>query len=175
MVTRTNHQPTTHSTTDIVSQHIETAKRNAPAHRPRLLIVEDHAETAVLMEYALRRWYRTDVVPTAEAALQQAATTAYDGFLVDIGLRGPRNGIDVLDALRAGSDGQGAPVLVVTAHALPGDRERFLDAGFDDYVAKPFATDALRATVRQHIPSHQPIPAHRPDRHAVLATGRAES
>lgn len=170
-----NHQPTTHSTTDILTQHIKTAKRHVPAHQPRLLIVEDHAETAILIEYALRRWYRTDVVPTAEAALQKAATTRYDGFLIDITLRSKRNGLNVLETLRARPAYRRTPMLAVTAHALPGDRGRFLDAGFDDYVAKPFTADDLRATVRRQIPTHQPIPASRPDRDAVLAMGRVES
>ena len=175
MTTRTNHQSTTHSSTNILTQHIKTAKRHVPVHRPHLLIVEDHAETAILMEYALHRWYRVDVVTTAEAALEKAAATTYDGFLIDISLRSQRNGLNVLEALRADPAYRHTSMLAVTAHALPGDRERFLDAGFDDYVAKPFTADSLRATVRRRIPSHQPIPARRPGRSAVLATGRAES
>lgn len=175
MTTRTNHQPTTHSTTNILTQHIKTAKRHVPAHRPRLLVVEDHAETAILMEYALHRWYRVDVVTTAEAALEKATSTTYGGFLIDISLRSQHNGLNVLEALRADPAYRRTPMLAVTAHALPGDRERFLDAGFDDYVAKPFTADGLRATVRRRIPSQQPIPADRSDRDATLASVRAAS
>lgn len=175
MTTRTNHPSATHSTTDILTQHSKDAERRVPSHRPSLLLVEDHAETAILMEYALRRWYRTDVVPTAEAALEKAAATRYDGFLIDISLRSQRNGINVLEVLRSDSAYRRTPMLAVTAHALPGDRERFLDAGFDAYVAKPFTADDLRAAVRRQIPTYQPIPAHRSSRDAVLVAGRAES
>lgn len=151
---RTDHPPTTPSSlSPILRHHIETSRRQMPTHRPRILIVEDHAETALLMQYALRQQYRTDVVATADAALQQVAEAAYDGFLVDIGLRGPRNGIDVLEALRTRFAYQHTPIVAVTAHALPGDRQRFLDAGFDDYVAKPFTAEMLRDTLRTHIPA----------------------
>lgn len=123
------------------------------SHRPHLLLVEDHTETALLMQYGLRQSYRTDVVATAEAALRQAAATTYDGFLVDISLRGPRNGIDVLEALRSRPAYRRTPLVAVTAHALPGDRTRFLEAGFDDYIPKPFTAETLRATVRRHVPA----------------------
>jgi len=105
------------------------------------------------MQYALRQQYRTDVAATADEALQRVTEAAYDGFLVDIGLRGPRNGIDVLEALRTRFAYQHTPIMAVTAHALPGDRQRFLDAGFDDYVAKPFTAEMLRDTLRTHIPA----------------------
>ncbi len=144
----TNHS----SSNDILERHIESAARQGPAHRPRILIVEDHAETGLLMQYALRKRYRIDVAPTANDALRKAAAATYDGFLIDICLRSHRNGIDVLEALRADARYRHAPMVAVTAYALPGDRERFLEAGFDGYVSKPFGTDDLRAAVRRHVP-----------------------
>jgi CheY-like chemotaxis protein len=152
---RRTHRPSTtpSSLSPILKDYIEASRRQIPTYRPRILIVEDHAETALLMQYGLRQQYRTDVVATADAALQQVTTTAYDGFLVDIGLRGHRNGIDVLEALRTQYAYQHTPIVAVTAHALPGDRQRFLDAGFDDHVAKPFTAEVLRDTLRTHIPA----------------------
>lgn len=140
--------------TYILEQHIETAEREGPVPRPRVLIVEDHAETGLLMQYALREHGRTEVVATAGEALRKAASTTYDGFLIDINLRSRRNGIDVLEALRDDVRYRHAPMVAVTAHALPGDRQRFLAAGFDGYVSKPFSTEDLRAAMCRYIRPH---------------------
>lgn len=163
--------PTTHSSSpkNILEEHIEQAEQQTPAHRPRILIVEDHAETGLLMQYALRERYRTEVAASARGALQQAAATIYDGFLIDISLRSKRNGIDVLEALRARTPYRHASMVAVTAHALPGDRERFLSAGFDGYVSKPFTADELRATV------HRLVKPRRMDRVSPLDTMPAKS
>lgn len=155
MITPSDYHSTHHSSpNNILKRHIDTAARQVPAHRPRILIVEDHAETGLLMQYALRRHYRTEVVPAAKQALQKAAAATYDGFLIDICLRLQGNGIDVLETLRADEQYRHAPMVAVTAHALPGDCERFLAAGFDGYISKPFATDDLRAAMRRHVPPH---------------------
>lgn len=163
----TDHQPTIHSPINTLKRHIETADRQGPPpHQPRILIVEDHTETGILMQYALRECYRTEVVPTAGEALENAASTIYDGFLIDICLRSQRNGVDVLEALRTRESYRHAPMVAVTAHALPGDRERFLAAGFDDYLSKPFAADDLRAVLQRqmeartlHSPALDNVPA----------------
>lgn len=143
--------PAKHSSSPktILEEHIEQAEQQNPAHRPRILIVEDHAETGLLMQYALHERYRTEVAASARDALQQAAAATYDGLLIDISLRSKRNGIDVLETLRARPLYRHAPMIAVTAHALPGDRERFLSAGFDGYVSKPFTADELRAAVQR--------------------------
>jgi CheY-like chemotaxis protein len=168
MIMLTDHRPKTHSTSSNIPKCIETAKRHVP-DRPRILIVEDHAETALLMEYALHQWYRTKVVSAAAAALLAARSVTYRGVLVDISLSSQRNGIDVLEALRALPAYRRTPMVAITAHALPGDRERFLAAGFDDYLSKPFTTDGLRRAVHGH------VPLRNPGSNTVLTDGRAES
>jgi CheY-like chemotaxis protein len=50
-------------------------------------------------------------------------------------------------------------MVAVTAHALPGDRQRFLDLGFDAYVAKPFAPADLRRQVKQVVAARSATPA----------------
>lgn len=160
MTTRANHQSTKHSSPNpILERHIATAEEQISARQPHILIVEDHAETSFLMQYALRTHYHTEVVATADEALRQAAATTYDGFLIDICLRSQQNGIDVLEALRARKQYRHAPMVAVTAHALPGDRKRFLDAGFDDYVSKPFAASDLRATLHRQMQLQDSHPA----------------
>jgi CheY-like chemotaxis protein len=60
------------------------------------------------------------------------------------------DGVDVLRRLRTDVRTAAIPVLAVTAQAMHGDRERFLAAGFDDYVSKPLHVGELIETVRRH-------------------------
>ena len=60
------------------------------------------------------------------------------------------DGVDALGQLRSDERTSSIPVLAVTAQAMRGDRERFLAAGFDGYLAKPVDIAELAATVKEH-------------------------
>ena len=75
---------------------------------------------------------------------QEPALVLMDIQLPDI------DGIEALGRLRADERTAQVPVLAVTAQAMEGDHERFLDAGFDDYVPKPVDIAELVATVAEH-------------------------
>jgi CheY-like chemotaxis protein len=68
---------------------------------------------------------------------------------MDIQLDG-MDGLTALRLLRADERTASTPVVAVTAQAMAGDRERFLDAGFDDYISKPVNVRELVATVRRY-------------------------
>ena len=77
-----------------------------------------------------------------ESALQAAREHRPDVILMDIQMPG-MNGVEALHALRAGDATKRLPVVAVTAHAMSGDAERFLDEGFADYISKPIARVSL--------------------------------
>lgn len=110
--------------------------------RVRILAVEDNPDTQTLLRYLLRQF---DVVLASHVgdALQTAATTAFDVFVLDINLGERQTGIDLLHNLRAMALHRDTPALALTAYAMPGDRDRFLKAGFDAYVSKPFTRNEL--------------------------------
>jgi len=97
----------------------------------------------MFMEYAMRHHYRVDSTTNAVEALEKASSTQYDVCLVDIALSGSQDGVQVLQGLRQIETYTETPIVAVTAYALPGDRARFLKAGFDDYLGKPFRQDDL--------------------------------
>ena len=109
----------------------------------RVLVVEDNADTRTLVNHLLRKSY--DIVCTSDAddALRLAGEERYDVLLVDINLGKGKSGEDVLNAIRNLPDYEKTPIIAVTAYAMPGDRERFFEAGFDDYVSKPFSKQRL--------------------------------
>ena len=110
--------------------------------RPLVAVVEDNADNRLLVEALLADRY--DVIEFADgaAALAGLPTRHPDIILLDFSLPG-MDGEEVLRRLRADAGLARIPVIVLTAHAMTGDRERFLAMGFDGYVTKPIVDETL--------------------------------
>ena len=117
--------------------------------RAHILLVEDNTEAHLLVQYMLSDMCAIDRAEDASTAIVKARETRYDLVLMDINLGDERDGIDVLHALRALPSYGDVPIVAFTAYAQPGDEHRFLDAGFDVYVSKPFTKAQLRAAISQ--------------------------
>jgi CheY-like chemotaxis protein len=102
----------------------------------RILIVEDNPDNMKLFA-ALLRMGGHEVVgrPDGEGLLEVLGSASPDLVLLDIQLPG-RDGYALLQEIR-GSPHREARVIALTAHAMSGDEERALEAGFDGYLAKP--------------------------------------
>jgi len=112
----------------------------------RVLVVEDETKLGNLLSRGLREeGYSADLAERGEEALWMAKAVEYDAILLDVMLPG-LDGFDVCRRLRA--DGVWSPVLMLTARDAVDDRVTGLDAGADDYLAKPFAFPELLARVR---------------------------
>lgn len=112
----------------------------------RILLVEDEVRMAGFIEKGLRESaYAVDVARDGEDALYRASINDYDAFILDVMLPSV-DGIEVCRRLR--SEGNNAPVLMLTARDATDDKIAGLDAGADDYLTKPFAFDELLARVR---------------------------
>ncbi len=102
----------------------------------RVLVVEDDLRTASLLRRGLaEEGYAVDVASDGPQAVWRAAEFSYDAVVLDVMLPG-MDGFEVCRKIRAG--GCWAPVLMLTARGAVADRIRGLDAGADDYLAKPF-------------------------------------
>ena len=105
----------------------------------RLLLAEDESGLAgMLVDLFGREGYVVDVAADGQAMLHLGLTRRYDVLVVDRGLPAI-DGLDVLARLR--SRGIPTPALVLTARGTVADRVAGLDAGADDYLAKPFALE----------------------------------
>lgn len=111
----------------------------------RLLIAEDDPKLlkTLIRLFELNR-YPADGVTNGNDAFDYALTGEYDGLVLDIMMPG-LNGITVLKNLR--QKGVTTPALFLTAKTETYQRVEGLDAGADDYLAKPFATSELLARV----------------------------
>jgi two-component system cell cycle response regulator DivK len=116
----------------------------------RVLVVEDNEMNMKLVRDVLQATgYRTLEAATGPRAVELAAEHAPDLVLMDIQLPGI-DGVEALRRLRADGRTASIPVLALTAQAMHGDRERFLAAGFDGYLAKPVNIVELVATVKRY-------------------------
>ncbi len=112
----------------------------------RILIVEDEAKIAGLLRRGLaEEGHAADVATRGEDALWMSRATSYDAVVLDVMLPGI-DGFETCRRLRA--EGIWTPVLMLTARGTVEDRVSGLDAGADDYLAKPFSFAELLARVR---------------------------
>ena len=113
----------------------------------RILVAEDNAVNQLVMRHLLGKMgHEADVVSDGAEAVEAALRRPYDVVLMDVQM-------PVMDGVAATRRiaerlGERRPrVIAVTAHAMRGDRERYLEAGMDDYVSKPVAREALQAAL----------------------------
>jgi len=112
----------------------------------RVLVVEDHANTAAFVRKALQaEGFAVDVCRNGDDALAAAAATPFDAIVLDIMLPG-RDGLSVLRQLRERCNV--TPVLLLSARGEVNERIEGLNAGADDYLPKPFVVAELVARVR---------------------------
>lgn len=117
---------------------------------PQILVVEDNEKSMKLFrDVLLATGHRTLEATTGERAVELATEHSPDLVLMDIQLP-DIGGIEALVRLRADTRTASVPVVALTAQAMEGDRERFLAAGFDDYLSKPVNVTDLIATVKRH-------------------------
>ena len=106
----------------------------------RIAIVEDNPDNRLLASTILEDHAEVDEYESGPEALAGMRLHPPDAVLLDISLPG-MDGVAVLAALRADECLRALPVIAITAHAMAGDRERYLTLGFDGYVAKPIVDE----------------------------------
>jgi signal transduction histidine kinase/DNA-binding response OmpR family regulator/HPt (histidine-containing phosphotransfer) domain-containing protein len=149
--------------------------REAPAPRRRaglhLLLAEDNLVNQRLMVRLLEKaGHAVTIARTGREALEALAKAPFDMVLMDVQMP-EMDGFETTAAIRAGErlSGKHLPLLALTAHAMRGDRERCLEAGFDGYVSKPIrfqdlfdAIDELAPPATEAPVAVEPAPAARP-------------
>jgi len=120
----------------------------------KVLLAEDNAVNALVARSYLEQFgLSVDCVGDGRQALERATSGDYDLILMDCQMP-EMDGFEATRRIRAHEQASGLaplPVVALTANAIRGDRERCLEAGMDDYLAKPFRSAELRAVVERHL------------------------
>jgi CheY-like chemotaxis protein len=112
-------------------------------HALRILLAEDNAINQKVAVTLLKRMgHQVDVVPDGRQAVAAVEQTAYDLVLMDCQMP-EMDGYAATRAIRGTARGASLPIVAMTAHAMPEDRKRCLDAGMTDYLAKPISGERL--------------------------------
>jgi CheY-like chemotaxis protein len=132
----------------------------------RVLVVEDNEINRKVAQLLLSAaGLDVAVASSADEAFDCLERERFDAVLMDVQMPGT-DGLEATRIIRKDPRWRELPIIALTAHSMRGDRERFLEAGMSDYMAKPIEEERLLATLRKWLPAGEPrasaMPAPRP-------------
>ena len=107
------------------------------------LYLEDQPDSQMLFSAEMKDLKEINFAAGFDEALPLLKSNRFDFIVVDINLQGDYNGLDVLRIIRTMPAYEDVPVIAITAYLLPGDKEKFLQAGFSDFISKPISREKL--------------------------------
>jgi len=116
-----------------------------------ILIVEDDGINQLYLKSILSPIFDIDIASSGAKALKAFEENDYDLILMDISLRGGMNGLEVTKIIRSGNKNPKIPIIAVTGHAFPEDRQKTNESGCDDYLSKPFEAFELLEKINQYL------------------------
>ena len=123
------------------------------SNTPLILVADDNAMVLqMLADFLEMQGYRVIKASSGVELLERVSETPPDLMLVDIQM--PRmDGLETIRRIRSNKDTAIAaiPVIAVTALAMPGDRERCLNAGANEYISKPLKLNELTVIIKKHL------------------------
>ena len=110
--------------------------------KKKIAVVEDNPDNRLLLQVLLEERYDIVEYENGFDAIAGLPQEQPDLLLLDVSLPG-MDGPEVLQRVRAEPRLNGLPIVALTAHAMIGDREKFLELGFDEYVTKPILDESV--------------------------------
>jgi PAS domain S-box-containing protein len=145
------HIPNDHLDISRVQSAPPAAEQPAALTLPVILLAEDNEIGSVtIADYLKAQGYRVLVARNGAEAVARAGEAQPALILMDIQMPG-MDGLEAIRQIRAQNGMDGIPIIALTALAMPGDRERCLAAGADDYLSKPVSLKGLAATIAEQI------------------------
>jgi len=119
---------------------------------PDILIVEDNIVNVQLLMIYLRKYCNIYTTIDAASAIELAKRQKFDAVFMDINLGPGMDGIQAMIAIHALPGNQSIPVIAVTGYASFGDHERLIQAGFTEYIPKPFDRETIADLMNKLFP-----------------------
>lgn len=136
----------------------------ANSNQPVILLAEDNEfNIQIMTDYLLAKGFQVTIARNGEEAIARADDLRPDLILMDIQMPG-MDGLEATRRMRSDPWLKTVPIIALTALAMPGDRERCLAAGANDYMSKPITLSGLQSTIEEYL-NGKPAPnTFHPDR-----------
>ncbi|MGB5895296.1 MAG: ATP-binding protein, partial [Ignavibacteriaceae bacterium] len=137
--------------TGIVDRNKQESSYNENMHY--ILLVEDDPSNAGVVKYLLQGVCNLDIVTSGEEALEKVTQKQYSVILMDIDLGRGISGIETTKRIRKIIGYKDLPIVAVTALAMQGQKEMFLEGGCSHYVSKPYDAKTLQRLIKELLPN----------------------
>jgi PAS domain S-box-containing protein len=107
------------------------------------LYLEDQVDSQILFKVQMKELKAIKFAVSFEEAMPLLDNEQFDFIVIDINLQGEYNGLDALKIIRKMPAYMKTPIVAVTAYVLPGDKEKFIAAGFHDFISKPIFREKM--------------------------------
>ena len=107
------------------------------------LYIEDQVDSQILFKVQMKGLKNIKYALSFEEALPALDSEHFDFIVMDINLQGEYNGLDALKIIHKMSGYEEIPIIAVTAYVLPGDKEKFIATGFNDFISKPIFREKM--------------------------------
>jgi CheY-like chemotaxis protein len=115
--------------------------------KPKLLIVEDDYENQKFLQIFLKRKFDLALCDSGDTFYEKLSETKFDIILMDISLRGKKDGLQLTQEIRQMEEYKNLPVVGLSAHAFQRDKDNAYNAGIDIFLTKPVQNDVLMNTL----------------------------
>ncbi|HCY76427.1 MAG TPA: hypothetical protein DHV28_10940 [Ignavibacteriales bacterium] len=109
----------------------------------KCLYIEDQVDSQILFKVQMKELKDVKFAVSFEEAQLLLLNHQFDFIVMDINLQGEYNGLDALKIIKTMPAFSSIPIIAVTAYVLPGDKEKFIAAGFDDFISKPIFKEKM--------------------------------
>ena len=120
---------------------------NTEEQKPRLLIVEDDYENQKFLQIFLKRKFDLQLCDSGDTFYERLSEFEFDIILMDISLRGSKDGLQLTKEIRENEKYKHLPVVGLSAHAFQKDKDNAYKAGVDTFLTKPVQNDVLMDTL----------------------------
>jgi PAS domain S-box-containing protein len=128
---------------DVVKQQFQQPDDKLNLNNLTCLYIEDQVDSQILFKVQMKELKDIKYAISFEEAIPLLDTEQFDFIVMDINLQGEYNGLDALKIIHKMPDYEDIPIIAVTAYVLPGDKEKFIATGFNDFISKPIFREKM--------------------------------
>ncbi len=125
------------------------AARQVDLSKLSCLLLEDQVDSQLLFKQQMKELKEIETFAKFEDALPVLRKKKFDFVVMDINLLGDYNGLEALREIKNIPQYRNVPVIASTAYMLPGDQDRYIEAGFDDFIPKPILKNKLIESLKK--------------------------